>query len=415
MPKTLGVTQNKSGSVLSSLLFDTAQSAPMSLSYGNVNNIIASLKAQMASLSASIVCMDRAITGLTPSDQLISGKKVKFTQATVDTILALIPEDQRAIYKAMYDKEGLVGKEESLSPFRYQSINENGFNFKYSSTGDSGSMTIYWSTDKTKIKIICKSASYTYGFNTNLTDKTSKMYIICNLSASESPSGQAMKYSSIVGMKEISGSSKKGVVLSTSHIDLSEKNTVKSFSFEGVADNDGGYISNNYISLQYVIPQQNLYIEGFDASGNLTYQKNGAMVVYGAEPAAYKTMFDSAKTDLDSLEGSSNNDKEITGSNPDIMSYSVSSVADGDYFVILDSNASEVTTAVNGFNTDSSNQYTYCDALNPHVVGLGICDKNGSLSVFIGSQTLYSSATALYASKYSALELKLGDLITISK
>lgn len=419
IPKTLGTTQNQPseslGNIFASVMEKDAAPAPQSMSYGNVNTIVASLKNQMASMTTTLVCMDRTISGLTPSDATVSGRKVTMTQAMVDTILSLVPEDLRDRYKAAYEKEGIVGKEESIDPFIYQSISENGYNFKYSSTGDSGSMTIYWSSDKTQIKIVMKSASYTYGFITNLAAKSSRMYVVCNMSAADSPTGEASKYSSVVSMKEISGSEKSGVYLSTSYTDEKTSGTVKSFNFEGVADNDGGYIINNYLYLSYVVPQQSYYIEGFDSTGSLTYQKNGAFVAYGAEPAAYKTMYDAGKTSIDSLQGSVNNDSEITGSNPAIVSKDVTGTVEGECYIIYDSNATAVVNAVTGFNDDPSNNMPYCDTLNAHVIGLGVCDKAGSLSLYISNPSLYSLASSFFTSKYSFTDSKMGSLTALAK
>jgi hypothetical protein len=419
IPKTLGTLSTQSSSVLAnnqSLVFATETvPAPQSLSYGNVNNIVAALKSQMASMSSTLVFMDRVIDGLTPSDTLISGKKITVTQAMVDTILSLIPEEQRAAYKEVYTKEGIVGKEEAIDSFYYQSVSENGYNYKYSSTSDSGSMTVYWSTDKKLIKIVMKSSMYTYGINTNLSEKSSRMYIICNLSADNSPTGKITKTTSIIGMKEISGSSKNAVYVTSSYLDESETGIVKSFNFEGVADNDGGYITNNYLYMSYVIPQQNIYCEGFNSTGALTYQKNGAMVVYGEEPAVFKAMFDSGKTAIDSLQGSINNDTEITGSSSSLFAKAASWALKGECYVIYNSNSADVVDAITGLNDGSSSSTICCATLNPHIIGLAVCDKNGSLSIFINNQTLYSSASELYFSKYSFTDMKMSNLINLAK
>lgn len=418
IPKTLGTVSAQSGaaSIINRALFATEPSiVPQSLSYGNVNNIVVALKNQIASISPTLVGMDRAISGLTPSDTLVSGKKITVTQAMVDTILSLIPEEMRDSYKEIYTKEGIVGKEEAIDPFYYQSVSENGYNYKYSSTGESGSMTIYWSTDKNLVKIVMKSPTYTFGINTNISEKSSRMYVICNLSASESPSGKVLKTTSIISMKEISGSQKSAIYVSSSHIDESETGTVDSFNFEGVADNDGGYIVNSYYSLSYAVPQQNIYIEGFNSTGALTYQKNGAIVVYGEEPASYKTMYDSGKTAIDSLQGSINNDTEITGSSSSLFAKNADWAVEGECYIIFDANSTEVLNAITGFNEDPSNSMTYCDLLNQHEIGIAVCDKTGSLSVFINNQTLYSSASNLYFSKLSFIDQKISTPVKLAK
>jgi hypothetical protein len=53
--------------------------------------------------------------------------------------------------------------------------------------------------------------------------------------------------------------------------------------------------------------------------------------------------------------------------------------------------------------------------LNPHIIGLAVCDKNGSLSLFINNPTLYSATSVLYLSKYSFADSKMNDLIALDK
>ncbi len=403
IPKTLGTSGVGKSSELFRASVVSKAVIPTSFAYNNVNTSIFMMKMQMASMAMNMVVLDRIIDGLTPSDTPVTGRTITFTQEMQDMMLSLMPESER---DNMGD-ESFVGRTIDLGSFVYKSVNEDGYNFKYSETTEGGgSFTVYWSSDKNKLKVVSVSAGYTYAIVRNISDKSAKMYSIINLSASASPTGQAQNSTAIISLKEIEGSTKHGVCLSDAYINI-ESDKVTSYSFEGVADDDGGYITNQYLSLYNAaaVPSKMTYAEGFDSTGALTFQQNGAIVVYGAESAAYKTLFTDSMTGIKSMQGTSNNDQAILGSSANTLFKDASWATDGDTYIVLDSNSGAVTAAISGYNTDPSNASTYTGILDPHVIGVAIAEKDGAVSIYVSNRTVYTAASSLYLVKVDFVPL----------
>jgi hypothetical protein len=130
-----------------------------------------------------------------------------------------------------------------------------------------------------------------------------------------------------------------------------------------------------------------------------------SFVVYGTESTTYKALYTASMTNIKSMQGTDNNDQAILGSNPNTLFKDASWAAEDEVYIVFDSNTSTVTDALNGYNTDSGNQTIYTAALNPHVIGVAIAEKDGTVAIFISNRTVYTSATSLYLAKVDFVPL----------
>lgn len=247
-----------------------------SYAYAQVKMTVASIDMLMSSIMMNFVMIDAFLENADISTSEQTGS-FTISQAMIDLIIELMPfEDMDSTFESELNK--MVGQTYSAD-FTYTESESSDYDYKFIMPEDDSSseMTVYWSSDKKRVKNIYE---YSYGSSTNsmifiYNDETKISSMVFEYE--NTWDGQTYSFHDEVTLQEDSESNKNGVTLTFKNKSADETYGSSSYNASGYADDDGGYIESKLTSYFDWNNDGNddkwiaEYKEGFDGDGNVNY------------------------------------------------------------------------------------------------------------------------------------------------
>ena len=173
-----------------------------------IRNEVSMVQSMMWTFALEMVEVDEIIKDLSPSASVFTGKSLTLTAALRDKMLAVVPQglDTASIRNILNQH---LGETASIPDFYYKTaIGDYNAQFSFADTS-SGNMIIFWSTDKTKIKIAFSGLA----FVNDSTAKTTRVYYVSS-SGTSSPSGTSSSSDKMIMTMKEAGDASHGINIS---------------------------------------------------------------------------------------------------------------------------------------------------------------------------------------------------------